>query len=157
MTTLEEEATSGADFLSSYLEYSKTFFKTNLKSILASGGVYALSRFNPYKRAPKRRYFLGYPIDEAIFEAIYSMSITYSNTVEEIFIAPIFMNLNLTNKAMVSGLKALYSRMITEVLFEPYPDYTIGAIYFISAAGADFASEILAEKAGEGAATEGGA
>lgn len=152
---MSETPVEGHDYFSDYLEWSQTWFKTNLKSIMSSGFVYVLSRVNPYRPAGRpQKHLFGYAVDDATFEATHAFVMTYSSAIEDIIVNPVFMNVGVDfNKTLLAGARAYYSRMFSEYLFSETPDYIVPAIHGISAVLGDYVGEYVGKML-EGKTTE---
>ena len=143
---LEDQATSGFDFLTNYVSFVQTFAKTNMKSIITSSMVWGIQTINPYKKQRQERYVAGYRISPEIYEGINSLLTTYSDALNDILLSPIFLNLPMENKLVASGIKGAVSRMVMELLFNQDPDYSLAVVYFTAHAGGEFVSDMIMEK-----------
>ena len=143
---LENQATSGFDFLTNYVTFVQTFAKTNMKSIITSSLVWGIQKVNPYKKYKPDKYVAGYTISPDVYEAVNSLLTTYSDALNDILLSPVFLNLPMENKLVASGVKGAISRMVMELLFNSDPDYSLAVVYFVSHAGGEALTDIIMEK-----------
>ncbi len=151
MTTEEETTgTGGFDFLTTYTDFATNFVKANMKGLITSSLVWSLSKLNPYKKRRADKYIAGFRLSADVHEGINSLLSTYSDVINDLIMSPIFLNLKLENKALVSGLKGVVARMSNEILFSEDPDYSIAVVYFASHYAGDMLTEIISKKLEEG-------